>query len=239
MQVRASHLLIKHRDSRRPASWKDNNITRSKQDAIEILKQHQQTLAQSPDLAQAFAALAKTESDCSSARDGGDLSQSLDWARTGLAAGWCVKGGLGTGLTFAFVLKSVLGVDYFGRNQMQKPFEDATFATPVGHLSDIVDTDSGVHSKPLPLASPGKHHSWSSRSVADWTSPGLPGFVGLRRSHPPHRLNSVQPSSFLNHVDDSFSLPCNPLASLLTSSAAAGHQRAGGPTRWLRAGRPG
>lgn len=30
---------------------------------------------------------------------------------------------------------------------MQKPFEDATFATPVGQLSDIVDTDSGVHSE--------------------------------------------------------------------------------------------
>lgn len=73
-QVRASHLLIKHSGSRRPASWKDNNITRSKAEAIEILKGHQKTLAQSPDLASAFAALARTESDCSSARDGGDLS---------------------------------------------------------------------------------------------------------------------------------------------------------------------
>ncbi|KAK8710837.1 hypothetical protein V6N13_146146 [Hibiscus sabdariffa] len=33
----------------------------------------------------------------------------------------------------------------FGRGQMQRPFEDATYNLKVGEISDIVDTDSGVH----------------------------------------------------------------------------------------------
>lgn len=37
-KVACLHLLVKHRDSRRPSSWKEQNITRSKEEALELLK---------------------------------------------------------------------------------------------------------------------------------------------------------------------------------------------------------
>ena len=37
-KVRASHLLVKHSESRRPSSWKQDKITRSKDEALEIIK---------------------------------------------------------------------------------------------------------------------------------------------------------------------------------------------------------
>lgn len=33
----------------------------------------------------------------------------------------------------------------FGRGQMQRPFEEASFGLAVGQISNIVDTDSGLH----------------------------------------------------------------------------------------------
>ncbi|KAJ3016139.1 UNVERIFIED_CONTAM: Peptidyl-prolyl cis-trans isomerase NIMA-interacting protein 1 [Siphonaria sp. JEL0065] len=104
-KVRASHLLVKHKDSRRPASWREPVITRTVDEATTIINGYrEQIVSGETDL----ASLAKVYSDCSSARDGGDLN-------------------------------------YFGRGQMQKSFEDATYALEVGQLSEPVFSDSGVH----------------------------------------------------------------------------------------------
>ncbi|SGY17824.1 BQ5605_C015g07905 [Microbotryum silenes-dioicae] len=107
-KVRASHLLIKSEKSRRPSSWRQLHITRTVGQAREILQTHQQNLQAAEDLPKQFARVAKAESDCSSAREGGDLG-------------------------------------FFGRQQMQKPFEEAAFALKVGEMSPIIQTDSGLH----------------------------------------------------------------------------------------------
>jgi peptidyl-prolyl cis-trans isomerase NIMA-interacting 1 len=69
-KIRAAHLLVKHRDSRRPSSWKEKDITRSKEDAIEMLKGYEQQIRSG---STTLGDLAPTESDCSSARKKGDL----------------------------------------------------------------------------------------------------------------------------------------------------------------------
>lgn len=114
-EVRVLHILKKHKDSRRPSSWrqpKGTPIRITKEEArqelseiLTILKESSNTLEE---LRATMEELARTESDCSSAKRGGDLG-------------------------------------YFGRKKMQPEFEKASFALAVGELSDIVETSSGVH----------------------------------------------------------------------------------------------
>ncbi len=39
----------------------------------------------------------------------------------------------------------LIPIDIVATGQMQKAFEDATYATEVGQISGIVDSDSGIH----------------------------------------------------------------------------------------------
>ena len=108
-QVQCLHILRKHSGSRRPSSWREEEITQSKEDAIrQITEFRTQLLQRQDDMETLFRSIASKESDCSSAKSGGDLGM-------------------------------------FGRGAMQKTFEAASFALNVGELSDLVDSDSGIH----------------------------------------------------------------------------------------------
>ena len=114
--VRASHLLVKHAQSRRPSSWKEAVVTRSPEEAraeVERLRAAIEADAAARGgggaaLAAAFADAAARESHCSSARAGGDLGA-------------------------------------FGRGAMQAAFEGPAFALGVGEMSGVVSSDSGMH----------------------------------------------------------------------------------------------
>ncbi|KAL1772391.1 peptidyl-prolyl cis-trans isomerase NIMA-interacting 1 [Sigmodon hispidus] len=104
-RVRCSHLLVKHSQSRRPSSWQQEKISRSKEEALELINGYIQKIKSGEDY---FKSLASQFSDCSSAKASGDLGA-------------------------------------FSRGQMQKLFEDASFALRTGEMSGPVFTDSGIH----------------------------------------------------------------------------------------------
>ncbi|KAG6976222.1 hypothetical protein JG688_00001568 [Phytophthora aleatoria] len=115
--VQALHILVKHSGSRRPSSWRQETITRSKAVAEAkaggIREKLLACVEANPDrsseaLRELFEQIAKEESDCSSAKRGGDLGP-------------------------------------FTRGKMTPSFEKAAFALKVGDLSDLVESDSGIH----------------------------------------------------------------------------------------------
>ncbi|CAD0099282.1 unnamed protein product [Aureobasidium mustum] len=122
-KIRASHLLVKHKDSRRPSSWREAQITRSKDDAMTIILGHEARIRSG---ATSLGDLATTESDCSSSRKRGDLYVSLPF--------------LGSPRQL-----TLLPAGFFGKGDMQKEFEDAAFALKPGEVSHVVETASGLH----------------------------------------------------------------------------------------------
>lgn len=80
-QVQCLHILKKHKDSRRPSSWRAAVVTQSKEEAIAqvvaLKRQLEDVLAvQGYDtMLKSFKQIASMESDCSSAERGGDLGK--------------------------------------------------------------------------------------------------------------------------------------------------------------------
>ncbi|KAL1429763.1 hypothetical protein MTO96_015793 [Rhipicephalus appendiculatus] len=69
-QVWCSHLLVKHCESRRPSSWREENITRTKEEALSLIKGYREQIVSGK---ATFEELASQFSDCSSAKRKGDL----------------------------------------------------------------------------------------------------------------------------------------------------------------------
>ncbi|KAJ2780935.1 Peptidyl-prolyl cis-trans isomerase NIMA-interacting protein 1 [Coemansia javaensis] len=70
--LRARHILVKHAGSRRPSSWREEHITRTEDEAMERIKGILQRLIDKDNPVR-FEDVAAVESDCSSAKKGGDL----------------------------------------------------------------------------------------------------------------------------------------------------------------------
>lgn len=71
-EVEAAHLLVKHAGSRRPASHREEKITRSKEEARQLLEDYRKQIE---DDEADFADLASKYSDCSSYKKGGSLGR--------------------------------------------------------------------------------------------------------------------------------------------------------------------
>ena len=70
VEVRCLHILKKHTGSRNPKNWKKETITRSKEEACSLIEALRVKVV---DAGADFGKLAGEESDCSSAKRGGDL----------------------------------------------------------------------------------------------------------------------------------------------------------------------
>lgn len=74
--MRARHLLVKHNRSRNPVNHRGEQITRSKEQAVDILSQYQEIINSQTtpqDKEKSMIELSKNHSDCRSAERGGDL----------------------------------------------------------------------------------------------------------------------------------------------------------------------
>ncbi|RLN05859.1 hypothetical protein BBJ28_00010333 [Nothophytophthora sp. Chile5] len=137
--VQALHILVKHAGSRRPSSWRQETITRSKAVAEAKAGGIRDKLVAcakaNPDrpleaLRALFEEIAKEESDCSSSAWRMIYSPHHLDALCGSSPCSAKRGG---------------DLGPFTRGKMTPSFEEAAFALKVGGLSELVESDSGIH----------------------------------------------------------------------------------------------
>ena len=64
-----------HAKSRRPSSWRETNITRSPEEALTILQDYEREIRSSQNVLETLKKLSSQFSDCSSAKQGGNLGE--------------------------------------------------------------------------------------------------------------------------------------------------------------------
>ena len=119
--VRCRHILYKHSGSRRPTSWKTPVITISKEEAKQSLQKIRQQLQAEYD-----AHINESEQDRNNALE--KLFSSIAAVESDCSS-YKRGGDLGP----------------FTRGKMQKEFEEASFKLGYYKMSDIVESESGVH----------------------------------------------------------------------------------------------
>lgn len=127
IKVRCLHILIKHGGSRRPASHRSEKITLSKEDAIAELKVIQGRLNHGAEKEKTKEGDDNASESHHKSKDK-DSFESIAQERSDCSS--YKRGG---------------DLGWFGRGEMQPSFEKSAFSLPVGGISDIVETDSGVH----------------------------------------------------------------------------------------------
>jgi NIMA-interacting peptidyl-prolyl cis-trans isomerase 1 len=70
--VRCSHILVKHKDSRRPSSWLEEEVTRTEEEAVVLVQKYRRQIMAKEIM---FDKLATSSSHCTSAKRGGDLGK--------------------------------------------------------------------------------------------------------------------------------------------------------------------
>lgn len=101
-----------------------SEITRTKNDALSSISKYKSSIHGGETT---LETLASKISDCSSARKKGDLCVYPLLPIPGCSNCVCILSG------------------YFGRGEMQEAFESAAYSLKVGEMSDVIETESGLH----------------------------------------------------------------------------------------------